>query len=146
MKLCTRGLALAALVAILLGVAGLPGGITVEVAASGGDVLEVYPTGNPVQDLQNVQAAIESANHGDTVLLKAGIFNFGDWKTNPIPGGFVVIDKGITLKGDGFDTNGDPRTIIQGGGYRNKGHWEHGEYAVVVFSVMPAVVCLRMSG
>jgi hypothetical protein len=120
--------------AILLGAAGLPGGITERVRASGGSVLEVYPTGDAVQDLQNVQSAIDSADEGDTVLLKAGTFNFGDWKTNPIPGGFVVIDKGITLKGDGFDASGDPRTIIQGGGYRNKGHWEHGEYAVVVFS------------
>lgn len=96
-------------------------------------VHEVQPTGDPAKDIANIQAAIDSAAAGDTILLKAGIFNFGDWKTNPIPGGFVMISKGVTVTGDGFDGDGNPKSIIQGGGYRMKNHWQTGEYGVITF-------------
>lgn len=102
-------------------------------AAERGQVFEVLPTGEFPQDVTNVQDAIEMAQDGDTVLLKAGTFNFGEWQTNPIPGGFVVIDKGVTVTGEGFDDESNPLTIIQGGGYRQKEHWEHGEWGVVTF-------------
>lgn len=98
-----------------------------------GRVHEVFPTGDAAQDIANVQAAIDEAKDGDTILLKAGKFNFGDWKTNPIPGGYVVITKGVTLKGDGVDAGGNPATIIQGGGFRMKNHWKAGEIAVIAF-------------
>ena len=103
-------------------------------ASGGGAVYEVFPTGNSVQDVQNVQAAIDGAADGDTILLKAGTFNFGDWKTNPIPGGYIVINKGVTVKGEGFSKDGTPRTIIQGGGYRQKNHWDNCEWGVVTFA------------
>jgi hypothetical protein len=99
----------------------------------GEKVHEVYPTGDPAQDIANVQAAIGGAEDGDTILLKAGIFNFGDWKTNPIPGGFVMINKGVTVRGDGLDADGNPKTVVLGGNFRNKNHWDHGEYGVFTF-------------
>lgn len=98
-----------------------------------GVVHEIQPTGDPTKDIANVQAAIDDAQVGDTILLKAGVFNFGDWKTNPIPGGFVMITKGVTVKGDGVDAAGNPKTIIQGGGYRMKNHWKTGEHGVITF-------------
>jgi len=128
MKSCKLGLAFASAVVLLVALA-----VGAVAASDGGVVHEVYPTGDPAQDVPNVQAAIDNADDGDTILLKAGTFNFGDWKTNPIPGGSVVIDKGVTVTGDGFDVNGNPRTIIQGGGYRQKNHWENCEWGVVTF-------------
>ena len=95
---------------------------------------EVYPTNDPAQDIANIQAAIDNAEEGDTILLKAGTFNFGDWKTNPIPGGLIMLTKGVTIIGDGLDADGNPKTIVQGGGFRNKNHWEHGEYGVFNFA------------
>lgn len=128
MNIYKLGLAFAGLVVLLMTLGG--GAVA---ASNGGVVYEVNPTGDPTQDVPNVQAAIDNAADGDTILLKAGTFNFGDWKTNPIPGGYVVINKGVTVKGDGFDVNGDHRTIIQGGGYRQKGHWDTGEWGVFTF-------------
>lgn len=104
-----------------------------EPDASAGQTWEVMPTGDPTQDVANVQAAIDGAQEGDTVLLTAGVFEFGDWKTNPIPGGFIVINKGVTVIGDGYDDAGNPKTIVHGGGYRAKNHWEHGESGVFNF-------------
>lgn len=104
-----------------------------ELAAQRGVVYEVHPTGDPVQDIANIQAAIDGAQDGETILLKAGVFNFGDWKSNPIPGGFVMITKGVAVKGDGFDADGNPKTIIQGGGFRMKNHWDKGELSVIAF-------------
>ena len=129
MKSYKLGLAFARAIVLLISLA-----VGTVAAPDGGVVHEVYPTGNPNQDVKNVQAAIDNASNGDTILLKAGTFDFGDWKTNPIPGGYVVINKGVTVTGDGFDVNGTPRTIIQGGGYRQKGHWEIGERGVFSFS------------
>ena len=63
----------------------------------------------PQKDVANVQAAIDGAKDGDTILLKAGTFNFGDWKTNPIPGGKVMISKGVTVKGDGVGCRRQPQ-------------------------------------
>ncbi len=128
MKSYKLGLAFASAVVLLVALA-----VGAAAASNGGVVHEVYPTGDPAQDVQNVQASIDNANDGDTILLKAGTFNFGDWKTNPIPGGQVVINKGVTVKGEGFDAQGNPATIIQGGGYRQKGNWEHGERGVFTF-------------
>jgi hypothetical protein len=124
-------LALAFVCAVVLVLATAAGAVAAPHQAV---VHEVYPTGDPTQDVQNVQAAIDNAADGDTILLVAGTFNFGDWKTNPIPEGYVVIDKGVTVTGDGFDGSGNPRTIVQGGGYRQKGHWETGEHGVFGFS------------
>lgn len=104
-----------------------------EMAAQRAVVHEVQPTGDPVQDIAHVQAAIDNAKGGDTILLKAGVFNFGDWKTNPIGGGIVTITKGVTIKGDGVAADGNPKTIIQGGGYRAKNHWDIGEHGVINF-------------
>lgn len=98
-----------------------------------GIVHAVQPTGDSTTDIANIQAAIDGAKEGETILLKAGAFNFGDWKTNPIPGGYVLINKGVTVMGDGFDADGNPKTIIQGGGYRMKNHWDHGEFGVITF-------------
>ena len=104
-----------------------------ELTPQRGAVHEVLPTGDAEKDVANVQAAIDGAKDGDTILLKAGTFNFGDWKTNPIPGGFVMITKGVTVMGDGLDADGNPKTIIQGGGYRMKNHGDTGEYGVITF-------------
>lgn len=98
-----------------------------------GVVHAVQPTGDAAKDVAAIQAAIDGAKDGDTILLKAGIFNFGDWKTNPIPGGHVMITKGVTVTGDGVDAAGNPKTIIQGGGYRMKNHWKTGEFGVITF-------------
>ncbi|MCE7985210.1 MAG: hypothetical protein DYG89_28900 [Caldilinea sp. CFX5] len=103
------------------------------VAGAPAQTIAVQPTGDPVQDVANIQTAIDNAKDGDTVLLKAGTFNFGDWKTNPIGGGIITITKGITLTGAGVDANGAPQTIIQGGGYRAKNHWDIGEHGVINF-------------
>jgi hypothetical protein len=135
MKFYTRRLVLVVAAVILLGVIGLANRTAGRVRASGGgNVWEVYPTGDPALDVPNVQLAIDSASDGDTILLKAGTFDFGNWKTNPVPGGFVVINKGVTLQGDGFDVGGNPKTIILGGGYRQKNHGQYGEYGVITFS------------
>lgn len=104
-----------------------------EMAAQRGVVYEVHPTGDPVQDIANIQAAIDGAQDGETILLKAGTFNFGDWQTNPIGDGIVTITKGVIVKGEGVDADGNPRTIIQGGGYRAKNHWDIGEHGVINF-------------
>ena len=109
----------------------LPAGATGT--APTGAVYEVFPTGDPARDIASVQAAIDGAKDGDTILLKAGTFSFGDWKTNPSGGGHVVITKGVTLKGEGVDADGNPATVIQGGGYRMKNHWKEGEIAVIAF-------------
>jgi hypothetical protein len=105
---------------------------TGEKAASS-SVYEVEPTGDPALDVANVQAAINDASDGDTVLLKAGTFNFGNWQTNEPYTGFVVINKGITLTGDGFNEDSSPKTVIQGGNFPHKGYWDRGEYGVVNF-------------
>lgn len=104
-----------------------------ELAVQKGVVYEVQPTGDPAKDPANIQAAIDNAKDGDTVLLQAGTFNFGDWKTNPIGGGIITITKGITVKGASVDADGNPKTIIQGGGYRAKNHWDIGEHGVINF-------------
>jgi len=101
--------------------------------SAGDATIVVWPAGDPAIDIDAIQWALDNVVEGGTVLLKEGVFDFGEWKTNPIPGGFVAINQGVTLKGDGFDANGDPKTIIQGGGYRNKNHWEHCEWGVVTF-------------
>lgn len=102
-------------------------------ARTDGTVFEVEPLGDPTQDVANVQAAIAAASDGDTVLLKEGVFDFGNWQTNPLYSGYIVIDKGITLTGDGFHEDGTPKTVIQGGNYRYKNHWDEGELGVVNF-------------
>ena len=104
-----------------------------ELPPQRGALHEVLPTGDAKKDVANMQAAIDGAKDGDTILLKAGTFDFGDWKTDPIPGGFVMITKGVTVMGDGLDTDGNPKTIIQGGGYRMKNHGDTGEYGVITF-------------
>jgi hypothetical protein len=104
-----------------------------EMPRAEGAVIEVIPTGDPALDVANVQEAIDRAADGDTVLLKAGVFDFGDWQTNEPYTGFVVINKGITLTGDGFNEDGTPKTVIQGGNFPHKGYWDRGEYGVVNF-------------
>lgn len=104
-----------------------------EVERTGGAVFEVEPLGDATLDVANVQAAIAQASDGDTVLLKEGIFDFGNWQTNPLYGGYVVIDKGITVTGDGFHEDGTPKTVIQGGNHRYKNYWDQGEQGVVNF-------------
>ena len=102
-------------------------------ARTGGTVFEVVPLGDATLDVANVQAAIAAASDGDTVLLKEGVFDFGNWQTNPLYSGYIVIDKGITVTGDGFREDGMPRTVIQGGNYRFKNYWDQGEHGVVNF-------------
>ncbi|WP_319468867.1 right-handed parallel beta-helix repeat-containing protein [uncultured Pseudodesulfovibrio sp.] len=63
----------------------------------------VIGTGNPGQDIANVQAAVDA---GGTVLLK-GRFNFG-------PEGRIKITKDIRIKGE-FDSVDEPKTKISGG-------------------------------
>ncbi len=102
-------------------------------AATEGNIIEVLPTGEYPQDVTNVQGAIDAAVDGDTVLLRAGTFNFGDWRTNPLYSSYIVIDKGISLTGDGFNEDGTPKTVIQGGNFAHKNHWDQGEHGVVNF-------------
>jgi hypothetical protein len=70
--------------------------------ASGGDVT-VIGTGQPGQDLKNIQAAVDS---GGSILLK-GNFNFG-------PDGRVKITKDVRISGE-VDSVGEPTTKISGG-------------------------------
>ena len=75
---------------------------------------EVVPTGDPNQDPQKVQAAIDAAAPGSTILLKAGRFDFGE-------GGRVYLKKDVTIMGEPGTVELEPgrtadRTAIVGGG------------------------------
>lgn len=87
----------------------------------GGDLTHTHPQFGVscTEDVHNVQWALDNADSGPgvVVLLKAGTFNFGDWRANEPLGGTVMLHKQMTLRGDGFDANGDPRSKIQGGGH-----------------------------
>ena len=55
----------------------------------------------PRRTLPTCRRRSNGAKDGDNrILRRAGTFNFGDWKTNPIPGGFVMISKGVTVIGN----------------------------------------------
>lgn len=75
------------------------------------DAVVIAPTGHYPDDVVAVQAAV-NANPGGTLMLQAGIFNFGDDDTTR---GSVTLPHDITLLGDGHDANGNPRTMIYGG-------------------------------
>lgn len=81
-----------------------------------GSTIDVYPTNTPT-DIQNVQAAIASAQPGDTILLHAGTF---DWSGNgaalapfAVPFGLPVTKSDVTIEGE-TDANGSPLTTISG--------------------------------
>ncbi len=63
----------------------------------------VVGTGNPEQDVKNVQAAVDA---GGTIVLKGG-FNFGS-------DGRVKIHKSVRIRGE-TDSVGEPTTTIKGG-------------------------------
>ncbi len=63
----------------------------------------VIGTGNPAQDVANVQKAVEV---GGTVLLR-GHFDFGD-------DGQVKLRRSVRIRGE-KDTDGNPTTVISGG-------------------------------
>ncbi|BCS89519.1 right-handed parallel beta-helix repeat-containing protein [Pseudodesulfovibrio sediminis] len=67
------------------------------------DDITVVGTGQPSQDVANVQTAVEK---GGNILLK-GTFNFG-------PEGRVIIRKNVRIKGEA-DSIGEPLTTITGG-------------------------------
>ena len=77
-----------------------------------GNRWEVQPTGIASLDLANVQAAVD---HGGIVLLKAGVFNFGDDTTGRHS---LTIKRGTTIKGEtGTDRSGTTwATVVSGGG------------------------------
>ncbi|MBZ5569031.1 MAG: right-handed parallel beta-helix repeat-containing protein [Acidobacteriia bacterium] len=79
-------------------------------------IIEVFPTGTAA-DFENVRAALASASPGDTVLLRAGTFN---WSGNSaivppfvVPVGLPIPVSGITITGETAH-NGTPLTIIAG--------------------------------
>ncbi len=79
-------------------------------------VIEVTPTGTAA-DFENVRAALASANPGDTILLRAGTFN---WTGNNVavapflvPLGLPIPVSQITITGE-IAANGEPLTIIAG--------------------------------
>jgi hypothetical protein len=61
----------------------------------------ISPLGSGKDDTNNIQAAINNCPVGDVVLLSAGTFTVGE-------GNFILLNKGITLRGAG-----PGRTIIQ---------------------------------
>lgn len=63
----------------------------------------VVGTNNPLQDVANVQTAVDA---GGSILLR-GTFNFGD-------DGRVKITKDVRIRGEA-DSIGEPKTIITGG-------------------------------
>ncbi|KAB1441318.1 DUF1565 domain-containing protein [Pseudodesulfovibrio senegalensis] len=63
----------------------------------------VIGTGDPAQDVRNVQAAVD---RGGTVMLR-GSFDFGDE-------GRIIINKKATIRGE-TDSLGLPTTVIRGG-------------------------------
>jgi hypothetical protein len=79
MKVKTKSNVLIAIFALatILGVFGFIVG-TVS-ANSEPTVIEVYPTGDVNLDGDNIQAAIDSANPGDEIILKAGTFMLGKY-------------------------------------------------------------------
>lgn len=79
-------------------------------AAPSGSVIEVVPTGTPV-DLENVRAAIQAAQPGDIVHLNAGTFDF----SNAFAWGDQGIDNRICLKSY-LTIEGELGTVIQGPG------------------------------
>ncbi|MGR2752256.1 hypothetical protein [Agromyces arachidis] len=98
--------AVAAAIGIVL--AGSPAG-----PAAGVDVTLVYPTGDPAQDVPNVQAAVDL---GGTVRLKAttvdgapGVFDFG---SNLPGGGFVDLNRDVEIEGEVAASH--PTTIAGG--------------------------------
>ncbi len=143
----TAGFAVGAITA-----AGLVGGGVAKSAPPFGSLnpvdgyYEVYPFGDAFLDLSNVQLAVLGMQlvpdvppnppypmpiPGFTgkVRLKAGTFNFNG--TNPIlgtPG--VVLPYPVALVGDGTDSDGNPRTVINGGGGFTSQPWG----AVTVYS------------
>ena len=66
--------------------------------------IEVYPPGNTPADVDNVQYAVDA---GGVVLLKAGVFNFGE-------DGSVVIVKDVEILGE-TNKKGNLLTTIMGG-------------------------------
>lgn len=75
------------------------------------NTVAVAPTGLYPEDVETVQAAVD-ANPGSTLILQAGVFNFGDESTGR---GSVVLPHDITVVGDGRDAAGNPITQIYGG-------------------------------
>jgi hypothetical protein len=59
-------------------------------------------------DPHNVQHAVNQASPGDTIVLGAGVFDFGDFET-------VIIPKDLTIEGAWDTQNHIPLTTIQGG-------------------------------
>ena len=66
--------------------------------------IEVYPNDDPALAVYNVQHAVDNY---EIVLLKAGVFNFGEE-------GSVVIDEDVEILGE-TDNEGNPLTRIMGG-------------------------------
>lgn len=81
--------------------------------AAGAEMTVVFPTGDPAQDVPNVQAAVDA---GGTVRLKAttvdgepGAFDFG---SNLPGGGFVDLTRDVVIEGEVAATH--PTTIVGG--------------------------------
>ncbi len=74
----------------------------------------VSPTGDPAQDPYNVQWAV---SQGGTVLLKAGVFDFGDDASGRRT---VTISKGVKVLGETVSSgkSREWKTEIRGGGAR----------------------------
>jgi len=127
------GLAAAGVGAASLGLGGVA---NAQIVPTGLDSCEVHPIGSasksmthPVfgipctEDVFNIQAAVSLFRY---VVLKAGIFEFGEAVRLPsppygpydwLPGGVVLIPSPVTIVGDGLDASGDPKSrILHGGG------------------------------
>jgi hypothetical protein len=98
-------------------------------------------------DPKHVQAAIDRANPGDTILLKAGTFDFGDGNARST----VIVNKGVTIRGETIlelDANGRPTgnvqgrpTIIHGGGeFLSDFSTESGPFRVHSGDATPVVI------
>lgn len=88
-------------------------------------ILDVWPKNDPYYDIPAIQNAINSANPGDTILLHATAtpggtdltpFNLGSPVS--VPGwttGTILVDRGVTITGEAFNSAISDRTVINGG-------------------------------
>ena len=120
-------------IAVALVATGAP-----RLTAASEDVIEVFPTGDPADDIGNIQNAVAMVAEGGTVLLRATdvegtptAFNFGQVFPDTLQEAFdardqnsVNITKSLTIRGEHLDEDawygeedeeGDARTTIFGG-------------------------------
>lgn len=119
------------------GMSPLPMVVLMVATASAADKSAVYPSGDlsGEKDGANIQSAIDNAEPGDTIVLKAGTFHFGvssgdvviplpdggsmaflaDFgKASPRPGRrqFLIVNKPLTIRGERAG-DGTPATILE---------------------------------